>query len=152
MTYSDELREVLKRWECPGGVPFLSPHWDKFGKVWDIAYGHVIKAGEETRDITLDEAEMLLDWDLHFFDDAVSKAITVDLAQCQHDALVMRCYNTGSSEKRFLRMVAMINLGDDAGALAEWPNSNTASGVVNNGLIRRRDAEIAMWNGEYRRP
>ena len=67
MTYSDDLREIIKRWECPGGIPFLEPHWDKFGKVWDIGYGHVIKQGEDVgpdNSITEEEAEMLLDWDL----------------------------------------------------------------------------------------
>jgi lysozyme len=142
MTYSDDLRTFLKRWE---GGPFLSPHWDAIGKVWDIGYGHVIKEDEERRDITRDEAEMLFDWDLHFFDDGVSALVSVPIAQCQFDALVALSYNIGLRAFGRSTLLGCVNDSNFDAAADEFMVWTRAQGKVVTGLVRRRAAERAMF-------
>lgn len=147
MTYSDALREFIKRWE---GGPFLSPHWDAIGKVWDIGWGHVIRSDEDRRDITHDEAEMLFDWDIHFFDDSVSSAITVPVAQCEYDACVSLAYNIGATAFSSSTLLRLINAGDDAASAEQFAIWNRAGGKPVNGLTRRRAAERVMFeHGDY---
>lgn len=147
MTYSDALREFVKGWEGP---PSLSPHWDAIGKVWDIGWGHVIHQDEERRDITRDEAEMLMDWDLHSFDDGVSAAIVVPVAQCEYDACVSLSYNIGLAAFSGSTLLRRLNAEDKSGAAEQFAVWNRSGGAVVNGLIRRRAAERAIFErGDY---
>lgn len=147
MTYSDELREFIKRWE---GGPFLAPHWDAIGRVWDIAWGHVLTESEESRPITQDEAEMLLDWDLHFANDAVCSLVTFPVAQCQFDALVSWTYNLGVGNLKKSTLLKRVNAGDFDGAAEEFPKWANAGGRPIVGLARRRAAERAIFEaGNY---
>lgn len=158
MTYSDALREFIKSWECPGGRPILEPHWDAIGMVWDIGYGHVIRAGEQRRAITAEEAEMLFDWDMHYFDDGLSAMLLRPIAQCQYDALCSFAYNVGLDvdddniaeglgDSTLLRYV---NAGDFPSAACEFAKWNKANGKIINGLVKRRAAERAMFeHGDY---
>lgn len=161
--YSDELRTWMKYWECPGGIPFLDPHWDSLGKVWDIGYGHVIRPdrGEDRRSLTPDEAEMLLDFDLAFYDAGVTSLVTWPLAQCQHDALVAFAYNKGLDidEDEIAEglgdstLLKYVNKGNFEAAAEEFKYWNKAGGKIVPGLIRRSSAMEAMWTlGEYRLP
>jgi lysozyme len=147
MTYSDELREFIKRWE---GGPFLRPHWDAIGKVWDIGFGHVIRDDEERRDITREEAEMLLDWDVHFFDDGVNAAVTYPIAQCQHDAMVSLSYNVGLRNFEGSTLLRYVNVGDFEKAAEEFMVWTKAKGKTIPGLVNRRTAEREMFeHGTY---
>ncbi len=147
MTYSDALREFIKGWE---GACSLTPHWDAIGKVWDIGFGHVIKADEDRRDITADEAEMLFDWDMHFFDDAVSAAIAIPVAQCEYDACCALAFNIGAHAFETSTLLRRLNAGDEAGAAEQFAVWNRAGGVEVRGLIKRRAAERAMFeHGDY---
>ena len=150
MTYSDDLRTWIKFKECIGGIPFLQPHWDAIGEVWDIGWGHVFVEGEERRIISIDEAEELLDWDLWLFDKGVDASVEVELEQHEYDALVAFSYNVGIGAFRRSTMLKRLNAGDFEGAMeahAEW---NKAGGKVIRGLVNRRAAERAMFvNGSY---
>ncbi len=147
MTYSDELRAFIKGWEGPYS---LTPHWDAVGGVWDIGYGHVIRNGEERRDITLDEVEMLLDWDLHFTDDSVSAAIVLPVAQCEYDACISLAYNIGIGAFAGSTLLRRLNAGDESGTAEQFAVWNRSGGKVVNGLSRRRAAERAIFtDGDY---
>ena len=163
MTYSNELRVWTKYWECPGGEPFLDPHWDSVGGVWDVGFGHVIKpeAHEQRRSLTLDECEMLLDFDLYFFDAGVSSLVTWPLAQCQHDSFVAFAYNKGldidadeiAEGLGDSTLLKYVNKGDFEAAAGQFKYWNKAGGKVIDGLSRRSAAMEAMWTfGEYRLP
>lgn len=153
MTYSDDLREFIKHWEGRGGKPILTPHWDAIGGVWDIAYGHVIRGDEDRREITNDEAEMLLDWDLHFFDDGVNALLSVPTAQCEFDALVSLSYNIGLRAFGGSTLLGYVNDCKDEDAAAEFMSWVRAKGRVIQGLVNRRMAERAMFeSGKYSGP
>lgn len=157
MIYSAEMRPFIKAWE---GGPFLEPHWDALGGVWDIGYGHVIRAdlGEERRAITLEEAELLLDFDLRLFEDGVNRLLTHPVAQCQFDALLSFAYNVGLDEDTDdvaeglgdSTLLKCVNAGDFEAAAREFGKWNKAGGRVVDGLTKRRAAERAMWEyGDY---
>jgi lysozyme len=155
--YSTELRQFLKAWE---GGPFLAPHWDEIGEVWDIGYGHVIREdiGEERRAITFEEAELLLDFDMRLFEDGVSRLLTCDVAQCQFDALLSFAYNVGLDEDTDdvaeglgdSTLLRYVNAGDFDAAADEFAKWNKGGGRVVAGLTKRRAAERAMFvDGDY---
>lgn len=157
MIYSPELRTFIMAWE---GGPFLAPHWDALGGVWDIGFGHVIRAdlGEERRTITPDEAELLLDFDLRLFEDGVNRLLTHPVAQCQFDALLSFAYNVGLDEDTDdvaeglgdSTLLRLVNIGDFARAANEFAKWNKAGGRVVEGLTRRRAAERSMFmEGSY---
>lgn len=157
MNYSESLVDFIKGWEASRG-PFLEPHWDAIGKVWDIGYGHVLTAGEERRSITAAEAEELLLWDISWRDDGVNQLVKVGLEQHQHDALLAFAYNVGldidddeiAEGLGDSKLLKCVNAGNNDAAAAEftlWCNSH---GKKVEGLLRRRLAEQAMFvRGDY---
>jgi len=131
---------------CPAGI-------------WTIGYGHALtnkntgkwlKGDEDFHFIkeqypaflTINEqdAMMLLATDLVKFENIVSRRITVDLEQHQLDALVSHTYNTGGSDTLF----KLINEGSDVKVW--WTTKyTTASGVVQKGLVKRRQTEYDLF-------
>lgn len=81
------------------------------------------------------------------FEPAARAAVTVDLSQCQFDALVSIFYNAGVDALRKSTLVRVLNLGDFARAAAEFPRWNKSGGVVLKGLQRRREAERLLFLG-----
>ena len=72
----------------------LTAYQDSVG-VWTIGYGHTGPEVHHGQCISKIEAEALLRSDLASAVRAVRKAVQVDLAQHQFDALVDFCFNTG---------------------------------------------------------
>jgi len=88
------------------------------------------------------EAQLLKDIALH--EEVVRMQTLVPLNQHQFDALVSFDYNTGGLGRSTLKR--LLNRGDlDAvpGQLRRWV---FAGGKKFRGLVRRRDAEAALWN------
>jgi lysozyme len=92
------------------------------------------------------------------FEPAVRAAVLVPLNQRQFDAVVSTVYNIGPGGRGrdgILRLASgvpstflrKLNLGDYAGAAAEFPKWNRAGGQVVKGLQRRREATRLVWLG-----
>lgn len=119
-------------------------------RVWTIGYGHT---GLEHKDGTVqrgrvineEEAEDLLKYDLGKVGQAVKKLVNVPLRQCQFDALVSFQFNLGKLGKATL--LRKLNAGDDIGAAAEFSRWVYADGQKLRGLVRRRAAERAHFEG-----
>lgn len=126
-----------KAYKCPAGV-------------WTIGYGHTSAAGapyvKSGMSVTSAQAEQILKNDLGQYEDAVIKAIKVDLSPNQFAACVSLCYNIGpanfakSSVARFCNKKQFKQAAD---AFALW---NKAGGKVLPGLVRRRAAEAALFS------
>lgn len=112
-----------------------------------IGYGHTgtAKMGQK---ITEKQAEDLLRDDLRHFEEGVSTRVHVDVTQGQYDALISFAYNVGLSAFARSTLAAKLNEGDYQGAEAEFQKWNKAGGRILAGLIRRREAERAMFAGE----
>lgn len=116
----------------------LTAYWDVKG--YSIGYGHFgVPAGTK---ITQAQADEMLVNDVKKYENAVN-GLGYELTQGQYDALVDFAYNCGignlnsltNNGRRTLDVVGM-----------KIPLYNKAGGVVNKGLVRRRAAELQMFN------
>jgi lysozyme len=149
MTPSPELLEFLRAWEGP---PSLRPRQDPVAPgVWDIGYGHVCGPNEPT--ITPQRADEMLAEDIEKYANAVRDNVSVELEQCEFDALTSFTLNVGigAFAKSTLRRLVNLRDPDAADQFARW---NKAGGREVLGLTKRRAAERAMFvDADYtRRP
>lgn len=121
----------LEAYLCPAGVP-------------TIGYGHTVgvKMGDR---ITLAQAEQMLIDDLAIYEVGVQSLVKVPLKQGQFDALVSFAFNLGLGALRGSTLMRMLNQGDYAGAADQFLRWNKAGGKVLNGLVKRREAERALF-------
>lgn len=124
----------------------LEAYRDSAG-VWTIGYGHTGPEVHRGQCISEIEAEELLRADLSSAVQNVRRALRVNLAQHQFDALVDFCFNVGCGSFRgssLLRDVNQSNFDTAAVQFGLWVH---AGGKVVQGLVRRRAAETALFSG-----
>lgn len=142
---------LIKRFEgCaklrPDGRYEAYPDPGTGGEPWTIGWGATGPGIGPGTIWTQEECDARLEADLARYardvDDALGDAPT---SQHQFDALVSFHYNTGAIARATLtrRHIA----GDFAGAQAEFARWNRAGGRVLRGLVRRREAEAALYAG-----
>lgn len=144
MQTSDKGIAMIKQFEgCK-----LTAYQDSVG-VWTIGYGWTqpvdgkpIRAGMTIKQET---AERLLKTGLVSYESDVSRLVKVNLIQGQFDALVSFTYNLGARSLSTSTLLRKLNAGDYSGAADEFLRWNKAGGKVLNGLIRRREAERALF-------
>jgi lysozyme len=124
----------LEAYKCPAGV-------------WTIGYGH-IKGVQEGDVITLEEAEDMLVEELHEYENYINDMVTVGLTPFQFDALVAWVFNLGPTNLRESTLLRVLNEGNYEEVPAQIKRWNKAGGEVLNGLIRRREAEAFLFQGE----
>jgi GH24 family phage-related lysozyme (muramidase) len=120
---------------CPAGYP-------------TIGYGHVVKAQEKDRfaaGITEPEAGALLQADMGAAERAVLRYIATPLTDGQFDALVSFTFNLGAGALQRSTLRRKINREEHADVPAEFLKWVWAAGRKLNGLIRRRQAEAAIY-------
>jgi lysozyme len=123
----------------------LSAYQDQVG-VWTIGYGHT---GQDVRcglNITQEGAETLLSQDVASAAGCVNKLVTIELSQPEFDALVDFVFNLGSGAFASSTLLKKLNSGDTAAAAAEFDKWDHAGGQIVAGLLRRREAEMTMFN------
>ncbi len=76
---------------------------------------------------------------------AVNRLVTVPLTQNQFDALISFVFNLGIGNFRTSTLLKKLNAGDYTGAAKEFPPWVRADGKQLPGLIKRRDAEKALF-------
>ena len=113
--------------------------------VLTVGYGHT---GHDVRTgltITEPEAERLLRGDLAEAIACVCRAVAARIEQHHFDALVDFCFNAGRGSFLESTLLRKVNLGDFAGAAAQFGEWVHAGGEVVPGLVRRREAEARMF-------
>ena len=121
----------LNAYKCPAGV-------------WTIGYGH-IKGVSEGMSITQEQAEQMLLDELKEYENYINELVTVNLSQNQFDALVSWVYTLGPANLQSSTLLKVLNSGDYSGVPAQIERWNKAGGKVLEGLIRRREAESALF-------
>ena len=118
--------------------------------VWTIGYGTIkypngvrVKRGDK---ITQAQADQYIANDVATFERAVNMLVNVPLNQNQFDALVSFTYNLGATNLSASTLLKKLNSKDYEGAAAEFPKWNKAGGKVMTGLVRRRKAEMELFN------
>jgi lysozyme len=122
----------------------LTAYQDQAG-VWTIGYGHT-GGVEPGQTITEDQAVAFLLSDVSNAVSCVNEVVEVVLTQPQFDALVDFTFNLGTGSLRSSTLLKDINAGNFPAAVSQFDLWDHCGGVVNNGLLRRRNAEIAEFN------
>ena len=147
---SQALEDMIKSRE--GRYP--SPYWDSIGQIWTVGYGHTY-TGSWTGPNPMTDAQMdaLLKSDIAPFASSVNSLMSgVTLKQNQKDALTDFCFNLGAGalEESTLRKDIKRGVTDSDTLKADFEAYAHAKGKLITGLVRRRDAEWAMYcNGSY---
>jgi lysozyme len=105
-----------------------------------IGYGHLIKSGEDfSTGITQEQGQALLQADVEIAEDAVN-AHAPQANQNQFDALVDFAFNLGTGA---LQQMLAHGWGQVPVQILRW---NKAGGEIRSGLVRRREAEVTLFN------
>lgn len=142
LTYSRDGLRLTELFE--GDV--LSAYQDQHG-LWTIGYGHTagVHPGQT---ITQEQAERLLAADISTAASFVNRVVRVKLTQGQFDALVDFAFNVGITNFRNSTLLKEVNEGRFPEVLAQFDLWDHCGGVINAGLLRRRNAEAAEFGGE----
>lgn len=133
---------LIKRFEGFSATPYRCP-----ANIWTIGYGHVILAHERELLMQVDEAqaERFLVQDVRAAERAVKMLITRPLRQNQFDALVCFTFNLGSGALQRSTLRRVINRGEEEAVAGQWKRFIWAGGRKLSGLLRRREAELALY-------
>ncbi len=104
------------------------------------------KVSMTDKQITKEEAETFLKWDLSQFELSVDALCTDQLTQNQFDALVCFTYNLGATNLRNSTLRTKVNANPNEPSIRnEFMKWNKAGGMVIRGLSRRREAEANLY-------
>ena len=111
---------------------------------WTIGYGHTADVSANDV-ITEAQAVSLLCQDVAECERAVNQYVHVPLTQNQFDTLVSFVFNLGVGNFRHSTLLKKLNAGDDDGAAQEFGRWIHVGGKALPGLVRRREAERALF-------
>lgn len=115
---------------------------------WTIGYGHTLTA-REGAEVSEEDAEALLIYDLIGVAHAVNENALVPLAQNQFDALCSFAFNLGIDHFRTSQVLARLNAGETlqaACAMELWRKVEfNGRRIVLDALVRRRSAEKTLF-------
>ena len=127
---------------CPAGIA-------------TIGYGHTgpeVETG--MRSISLKEADDMLQADVRRCTKQVAELVRVPINQNQFDALVSFVFNLGAASPKSSTLLRILNSGQNPRSAAteflRWvqaKNPKTGKSEVLPGLVRRREAEKALFLG-----
>lgn len=140
-TISSRGKELVKGFEALR----LAPYQDQ-GGVWTIGYGHTGHDVFEGRtSITAEEAERLLVEDLAWAEGAVNTLVSLQLTQCEYDALVSFVFNVGKDAFSRSTLLKRLNAGEKFAVVTELVKWHNAGGAKSLGLLRRRLKEATLF-------
>ncbi|MCD8282154.1 MAG: lysozyme [Prevotella sp.] len=139
MKASDYCVEKIKEFE---GLRLTA--YNDGGGVRTIGYGHTsgVKTGQT---ITKEQANSLLAADVADCEEFVN-SLGLSINQNQFDALVDFCFNLGSGSLGSSTLLRKIRAGAaDEEIQSEFRKWRCCKGIVQPGLVKRRDWEATMW-------
>lgn len=125
----------------------LVPYQDSAG-VWTDGWGNTHGVIPHGPAITKEKADADLLRNCQAAVYAVNHYVAVHLRQNEFDALVDLVFNIGAGNFANSTMLRKLNAGDLEGASHEFARWDMAGGVHLAGLLRRRKAEEAEFDGE----
>lgn len=146
MQVSNNGLNLITQFEGFSTVPYLDQN-----NVSTIGYGSTYysdgtRVTMDDSPVTQEQALQLLDYSCQTAVNCINRLVQIDLNQNQFDALVDFVYNVGSGNfqsSTLLKDINSNNLADIPNQFMRW---NKVAGQPNNGLTRRRQAEINLWN------
>lgn len=140
MRVSEAGLDLLRQWEKLELIPYQdeSGVWtDGYGNTHGVVPGIAISETKANNDLLRNAQDAV---------ECVNDYVTVPLAQHQFDATAVFVFNIGIGAFMASTFLRKLNAGDYQGAHDELDRWNKVKGRVSNGLIRRRDAEQALWD------
>lgn len=137
---------LIKRFEgfsaspyiCPAGVPTIG-----YGFTY---YPNGKRVTMQDSPISEEWAEEVLRRLLQEYELATDSLTRDDLTQNQFDALVSFCYNVGVTNFRHSTLLKLVNTNPTEPNIAkQFRRWNKSNGRVIKGLVKRREAEIALY-------
>ena len=119
-----------------------------------VGYGHLCKQPKcaevpFTFPLSKADASALLNSDLKTFESCIKDDLnkSVRLNDNQYGALVSWAFNVGCGNAKSSTLVKRLNAGENPNTVAaqELPKWNKAGGIVLPGLVRRRAAEVKLF-------
>ncbi len=123
-----------------------------------IGYGTLVHRGNcngsETDEfkagISEERATELLEQEIRRVEEVINSSVTVPLSQSQFDSMVSFAYNIGTGAFRNSTLLKKMNQSDFAAVPVELRRWVNGAGKKLPGLVRRREAEVRMFNdGTY---
>lgn len=137
--------DLVKAFEGFSSTPYLCP-----AGVWTIGYG-TTRYPDGTR-VQASDSSITEEKALEYLSDALRRSqrhvllyTKATLLPNQLDALTSFLYNVGAGAYRASTLLRKLNRGEYEEVPYELARWNKAGGRVLRGLIRRREAEIALW-------
>ena len=143
MEYSKDGLHLTERFEGCRLVAYPDP--GSGGDPWTIGYGHTGPEVVEGLKITQEQAEQYLAQDIKQAEANVNAVVHVELTQEEFDALVDFAFNCGCRNLDSSTLMRKLNAGDYEGASHEFIKWDMAAGHHMSGLLKRREAEAAMF-------
>lgn len=140
--------EVIKEFEGYSSKPYLCP-----SGIPTIGYGNTIYPNGER--VTMDDPEidekeankMLLDT-IKSVEKQVKNVLEVKLPAHKMAALISFTYNVGIGNLSKSTLLAWVNSNPDYSEIpSQFRRWNKGGGRVLKGLVRRREAEVEVWEG-----
>lgn len=148
MNYSSNAPAFAAGFE--GYSPVAVHHPEDPPNVWTMGYGSTYWDGKpvtEGMSCTQDEALAQLGAGLQTAANCITATVHVTLTQGEFDACTDFVYNLGCGRWISSTARARLNAGNYHGASSAFEMWGRAGGVVMAGLLRRRKAEEAVFNG-----
>ncbi|KAL8730568.1 MAG: hypothetical protein Q9166_004022 [cf. Caloplaca sp. 2 TL-2023] len=127
---------------------FRANFYNDAAGVRTIGYGHACQTAGECDNIkapiTEAEGKRILNSDADEFEKCVNEDVTVAINQNQFDALVSFAFNLGCGN--LANIAKTLNANDFSGATAQMKKYVNAGGEALPGLVRRRNAEVDLFN------
>lgn len=139
MQYSRQGLDLTEQFEnCR-----LQSYQDSRG-IWTIGWGHTRGVGPGMTCSQAQADQWLLD-DVQDAVNAVNLLVKIGLTQEEFDALVDFVFNCGVGNFQRSTLLAKLNANDVQGAIDEFDKWDLCDGTVIAGLLRRRNAERALF-------
>ena len=141
--------EIIKEFEGYSSEPYLCP-----SGIATIGYGNTMYANGERvtmddSDITKKEAEKMLLDTIKSVEKQVKNVVEVKLPAHKLAALISFTYNVGIGNFSKSTLLARLNSNPDYSEIpSQFRRWNKGGGRVLKGLIRRREEEVAVWEGK----
>jgi lysozyme len=143
LTYSGNGLSLTEQFEgCE-----LTAYQDQVG-VWTIGYGHTGPDVASGLTITQQQAQDLLAQDVGSAATCVNNSVTLQLSQDEFDALVDFVFNLGVGAFKSSTLLIDLNSGNITTAATQFDLWDHAGGAVVAGLLRRRQAETALFESD----
>lgn len=137
--------DIIKTFEGWSSTPYLCP-----AGIWTIGWGATrtldgSPVEKDSFEISEVEGEALLRMELRHAERAIRLLVKVPLSENQFSALCSWTYNLGSGRLQSSTLRLKLNRGDYDGAGQEFLKWCMGGGRKLPGLVRRRKAELELW-------